>query len=207
MQANAATRQEIGRWLAGLWLQEMDLATLDLYRGDAGKSFLHTLDDIPALSGLVTALREEAARDARPETVRLDLAAAYGQLFLTGGPRSVPLYASAYLSDRGLLMQETARQTSAVLEQLGLCVPPGFNEPADHIGIQLGILAELAVTTVPDVQDEQTFLRDHLLPWVPTLAALCTRLSPVPLYRELGTATLGWLRFVEVRSTREQPGV
>lgn len=190
-------RQEIGRWLAGLYLRELDAPTLALYRSPEGARALDRLDSVPPLTQLVGALRDIAADPADPERLRLDLAAAYGRLFLTGGPRSVPLFASAFLSERGLLMQAPAQQAAKDLAQLGLVPPEGFREPADHIGIQLSLLAELAVAGPAGDLTEAGFLADRLLPWVPTFAALCARLATVPLYRELGPATLGWLRALE----------
>lgn len=199
MDVSAEDRQQIDRWLAGLFLRELDGPAIALYRSAEGTALLDDLGAVPALAPLVAALRETIGGAGDPETLRLDLAAAYGRLFLTGGPRSVPLFASAYLNERGLLMQEPTRQTEAILHRLGMTPPPDFREPADHIGIQLGILAELAGGDGADGLTEADYVTDHMLSWVPTLAALCTRLAPVPLYRELGQSTLAWLRDVQAQ--------
>ncbi|RYH11608.1 molecular chaperone [Tropicimonas sp. IMCC6043] len=199
MTVSTEDRQQIDRWLAGLFLGEVDREAIDLYRGADGAALLDQLAALPSLAPLVAALRETVCTDQDPDSLRLDLAAAYGKLFLTGGPRAVPLFASAYLSERGLLMQEPARQSAVVLSQLDMSPPPGFREPLDHIGIELNILAELAGGRGDAGLTEASYLRDHLLTWVPTLAALCARLAPIPLYRELGPATLAWLRAVETQ--------
>lgn len=199
MEPSAEDRQQIDRWLAGFFLKELDQASIELYRGAEGADVLDRLALVPALRPLAETLRSTVAATGDPETLRLDLAAAYGRLFLTGGPRSVPLHASAYLSDRGLLNQEPTRETAAILDKLGLTAPPGFREPVDHIGLQLAILGELAGGAQADGLSEAVYLRDHLLTWVPTLAALCAQLSPQPLYRDLGTATLAWLRAVDAQ--------
>lgn len=204
MQTNPEERQEIGRWLAGFFLEELDEAKIRFYRSDAGHAALSNLRRFPVLDGLTDALEALADDTTDVGTVRLDLAAAYGRLFLVGGPRSVPLHASTYLSERGLLMQGPEREAEAILGRLGLSVPPGFREPADHVGILLNVLAELATERGETLPDERSYLTGHLLTWVPTLAALCGRLSPVPLYRELGTATLGWLRQLEADLSAEQ---
>ena len=197
MAMDAADRRDIGRWLAGLFLRELDAEALALYRSAEADELLDLLGNVAPLAPLVEALRTSVHAADDPETLRLDLAAAYGRVFLTGGPKAVPLHASAYLSERALLMQGPAQETLQALETLGLSLPEGFREPADHVGIQLLILAELAERMAPDGLDEATYLETRLLPYVPTLAALCSKLAPVALYRELGAATLGWLRLVQ----------
>ncbi|SFC62257.1 TorD/DmsD family molecular chaperone [Tropicimonas isoalkanivorans] len=197
MELTSEDRKQIDRWLAGFFLREPDAASIQLYRSEEGTALLDQLAKVPALEPLVSTMRATFAPPVDPETLRLDLAAAYGRLFLTGGPRGVPLHASAYLSERGLLNQAPTRETAAILASLGLTAPPGFKEPVDHIGLQLSILAELAGGAEADGLSEEAYLRSHLLTWVPTLAALCAQRSTVPFYRDLATSALAWLRAVE----------
>jgi TorA-specific chaperone len=199
MEPTAEDRKQIDRWLAGFFLREPDAASIELYQSEEGIALLDQLAKVPALEPLVATMRATFTPFVDPETLRLDLAAAYGRLFLTGGPRGVPLHASAYLSERGLLNQAPTRETAAILASLGLTAPPGFKEPVDHVGLQLSILGELAGGAEADGLSEDTYLRTHLLTWVPTLASLCAQRSTVALYRELATATLAWLRAVETQ--------
>ena len=204
MHLDATDRQEINRWLAGMFLKELDQSALDLYRGTEGEALLDQLASVPALRPLVDELRSTIAGEFDTEVLRLDLAAAYGRLFLTGGPRAVPLHASAYLSENGLLMQAPAKDSAEILAQLGLVCPPGFREPADHIGIQLNILAEFAGGAKAEGLSEMAFLETRMMTWLPTFAALCARLPPVPFYSELGTATLNWLRATQAQLASEE---
>ena len=198
----AEDRREINRWLANLYLTEVDGDAIALYRGREGSRFLTQLGAVAPLVPLVESLRGTLAGEGDPEALRLDLAVAYSRLFLVGGPQAVPPYASAYLSPKGLLMQHPVTQTEAVLARLGLTAAQGLNEPADHIGVQLGILAELAGR--PEAEAE--FLQEHLLTWVPAFATLCARQAPVPLYRDLARATLAWLRALEGQLAAERAG-
>ena len=196
----AEDRREINRWLANLYLSEIDRPAIELYRGPEGSRLLAQLGSLAALAPLADSIGTVMAGERDPEVLRLDLAAAYSRLFLIGGPRTVPPYASAYLSQNGLLMQHPVTETEAVLARLGLTTAQGLKEPADHIGVQLSILSELAGR--PDAEAE--FLAGHLLTWVPTFTALCAQLAPVPLYRELARATLGWLRALEGQLAAER---
>lgn len=204
MHPNAQERQEIDRWLAGLFLAELDEDTLRMYRSAEGTAALDRLERFAPLADLVGALREIASDPAEVGEIRLDLATAYGRLFLVGGPRSVPLHASAYLSDKGRLMQAPAREAEEMLSALDLSLPPGFHEPADHVGVHFSILAELATADRPDLPGETAYIKTRMLTWLPTLAALCRKLSSVPLYRELGPASLAWLRLLESQPEPEK---
>lgn len=184
------------RWLAGLFLAPPDAPGLAGYRGPEGRALLDRLSLVPALAPPVAELRELSGPDARLEEAAGRLAAAHSAAFLVGGRRSAPPYASVWLSERGLLYQEPAREMTRLLAAADLSLPDDVPEPPDHIGFQLNFLAELderrrAGREAPMAPD--AFVRDHLLTWLPQFATACSRLREPLLYAALAAATIAYL--------------
>lgn len=84
------------------------------------------------------------AADADAETLRIDLAADYNQLFLGMSAHPVAPYESVYTSDEGLMMQEARDNVLRAYQQWGLRVPDSFDLPEDHIALELEFMACLA---------------------------------------------------------------
>ncbi len=184
------------RWLAGLFLAPPDAAALAAYRGPEGSALLDHLSAVPALAPPASELRALSATGSDLQEAAARLGAAYAAAFLVGGRRSAPPYASVWLSERGLLYQEPAREMTRLLAAAGLSLPEEVPEPPDHVGFQLNFLAELdALHSVG--QDApltpQAFIDAHLLTWLPDFAAACARLREPLLYAALAKATLDYL--------------
>jgi len=192
--ASHSTRAQIYRWLSTLFAREIDQETLDLYRHGAGQVLLKALSKVPALQPEVKTLQRLLAQEDDTAVYAVDLAGAYGFLFLgAGGPQSVPPYESVYTSQKGSMYQEAERQTLEMLKECGLGVSRDIHEPTDHIAIQLelmGRLAELSVeASQTDAQragvliiQQKRFLEEHLLKWVPEFSAHCAEHDPSGFY-------------------------
>ncbi len=167
------------RWIAGLFLAPPDADALATYQSDEGQSLLDALADVPAMALPVVDLSKLTAPGSDLTETASRLASAHSAAFLVGGRRSAPPYASVWLSPRGLMYQEPARDMTRLLAALELSLPENVPEPPDHIGFQLNLLAELderarAGAAVPITPDD--FIRKHMLDWVPQFASACAGL-------------------------------
>ncbi len=190
-------RIRLYRWLSTLFSKEIDRKTLELYRQGPGEQFLKELSTFPALEPEVRALQRLLGEINDTNDYALELAGAYGFLFLgAGGPQSVPPYESVYTSESGSMFQEAERQTREILEEHGLSISKDVREPADHIAIQLELMARFAEifaeTESTDaeragvlIMQQKTFLEDHLLNWVPAFSAYCVEHDPNGFYGAL----------------------
>jgi TorA specific chaperone len=184
------------RWIAGLFLAPPDRAALALYREPAGEALLAALETEPALAAPLQQLREMTAPGADLAAAADRLATAHSGAFLVGGHRSAPPYASVWLSPRGLLYQEPAREMNRLLAAVDLGLPDDVSEPPDHLSFQLNLLAELEErgkdgTALPI--SPQVFLRDQVLSWLPDFAAACEGLREPFFYGGLAAALNDYL--------------
>ena len=184
------------RWMAGLFLAPPDADALADYRGPEGQSLLDRLAADPALSLPANDLRALTSPGSDLAAAADRLATAHAGAFLVGGRRSAPPYASVWLSPRGLLYQEPAREMTRLLAAAGLSLPDDVPEPPDHIGFQLNLLADLdererAGTPLP-IAPEQ-FISSHLMPWLPQFATACAALREPFFYAGLAAALNSYL--------------
>ncbi len=137
----------------------------------------------------------DAAEDER--AVRRD----HRRLFVGPGPLLAPPYESVHLSVDRLVFEEQTRQVRAVYARHGLAAPRLDRDPDDHIGLELDLLANLAVramdaleaedpTASAEIQEaKRAFLADHLLRWAPGLMHTIEEQADTAFYR--GVAALG----------------
>ena len=184
----AADMPVLCRWAAGLLLVAPDADGLAAYRTPEGRALLDRLCADAALAPVGATLAGLTAPDADLAAGARRIEMAHSRAFLMGGFRAIPPYASVWLSPRGLLWQEPARDMARLLAACGLSVDPSTPEPPDHLAIQLNLLAmlieaETAGTPVPIPAAE--FARDHMLTWLPMLGDACDRLQDPFLYPDL----------------------
>lgn len=185
------------RWLAQFFLCPPSLPTLERYRGMDGRRYLAVCKAIPALTPAATMIETMVAPSADLAEEQARFASAFSQAFDVGGPRSAPPYASVYLSERGLLYQQPTRDMNRVLDGLRMVLPDGVNEPADHIGIQLNVAAELCDREregQPVPLAKTVFLETHVLSWLPAFVARCEALPDPTLIGGLARAVLNLVR-------------
>jgi TorA maturation chaperone TorD len=110
---------------------------------------------------------------------RTELIVEYSRLFLTGRQSGVHPFESVYTSEQGLMMQQARDEVLAAYREEGLVRTDAFNEPEDHLAIELDFMASLCQKTAGELEcgrteaalallDKQAaFLQEHLLVWVP----------------------------------------
>lgn len=124
----------------------------------------------------------EKVQASEIEQVRVDLGAEYIALMLSGRKSGVSPFESVYTSKDHILMADARDQVVALYQAEGLDRVGQFREPEDHLAIELefmGYLCEQAAEALDRgeleltrsyLEKQGTFLRDHLLVWVPEFA-------------------------------------
>jgi len=157
-------------WLAGVFATPPSVATIDSYRNGLGSLLLEALNWEPAC-GKGAAIMQRAfihGEDAEAATRRFSTA--FTQLFEgVGGPRTVSPFESAHVSPSGRLFQASSVAMKRRLRQAQLTPSTGDREPADHLSIELALLARLMRRDASE-GEQLALLNDHLLVWVPGFA-------------------------------------
>ncbi|MET1412011.1 molecular chaperone TorD family protein [Roseibium sp. HPY-6] len=170
--------ETLSRGIAYRWLAQFFLCppALETYCNPEGQAFLSSCKTLPELAPCARLLEDMTAPTTDLEAAQARLTRAHNKAFAVGSSLSAPLYASVYLSERGLLFQQPARDMNRLLAKLGLSVPGTLNEPPDHLGIQLQVAAELcdrALSGNPCPVTAAHFLGDYVLTWLPHLLERC----------------------------------
>jgi len=134
-----------------------------------------------------------------------DLAVDYAKLFYGAGIVDARLaaypYESVYTSERRLTMQDARDDMFKLLQNKDLGVQKGFDIPEDHLFIQLELMAFMCKETLNSIEDNETetaqrliedqqdFIKDHLMNWVPNLSEDIHKFALTDFYRGLATVT------------------
>ncbi len=176
-------RALVYNWFSTLYAAEVPQCLLNSYlAGEAtplfeGFSALGFGDEGQRLENALDALREV-------EAAHLELAADFAQLFLLDGKTGALPYASAYDTEQTRLFGPAEARMRAFLANASLAVEDEFKEPADHIAIYLAVMAQLieqhsnASDTATAAYDQEAFLQDALLGWIPVFNARNQQASP-----------------------------
>ena len=139
--------------------------------------------DDPALAEGFAALKADLA-DADDAALE-QLAVAFNRVFYGMGPRTAQKafpYESVYTSEGGLMMQEAYSAVVALYRAAGFAKDPGFTEPEDHLAVELAFMARLCERACEALREgdeaaaetafveQLSFVREHLLNWVPAFA-------------------------------------
>lgn len=186
-------------FFASLYAAELEQSGLDsLVRGE-GWQLLQGLAQEPELTKVCSALQQALQDLAEQSDALLLLRAQFTQLFLLDYKSAAPPYASVYSSSEHLLFQEPHRLMSDLLANQGLEVSSGFNEPADHLAIELDYLGNLILRGLEQpfsqaLQEQLDFIDHQLLSWYPDFAARVLQLEAKGVYPALTKLLGGFLR-------------
>jgi len=132
------------------------------------------------------------------DQVVAELAADFAGLFLNASVHSVHPYESVYTSPERLLMQDARDQVRKIYKTHGLGLSGEWNEPEDHIALELEFMSRLCARIAEsyeksdsknfrlDCKAQRDFLTDHLLRWAPQFCEDLACASTTDLYRALG---------------------
>ncbi|HIW76264.1 MULTISPECIES: TorD/DmsD family molecular chaperone [Gordonibacter] len=190
-----------------------------LFRVEVDEAYLGELEQMrfPASTG--TENLDEGYRliarylsGSRESTV-LDLAVDYTRTFIGNGIVAKGLsahsaaypYESVYTSEKRLLMQEARDQVLAIYRAAGLAKQDSWHDGEDHLALELEymqVMANRAAERLEAADEEgavellsaqEEFLRAHLTPWVPQLAADMRTFAKTDFYRGLASLAEGYL--------------
>jgi anaerobic sulfite reductase subunit A len=153
-------------------------------------------------------LLEEFTKDldsSHLEEIQVELAADYASLFLSAGKMPAHPFESVYTSKKKLLMQEAWDEVVAEYRKEGLDKTKEFNEPEDHIAIELEFMSYLCQKTIDSLnksdsastsmylEKQISFLEKHLMNWVPTFCSDIEKYAKSEFYRLVAKLTLDFL--------------
>lgn len=163
---------------------------------------LEVQPDAPPALGHGLARMQSAARTPRAAEA---LGEEFTRLFLGPGEVLVPPFASCYLADEGLVMQEATVQARLAYARADLVVERLYSEPDDHIAVEWEFLYALAVRAAgalarDDDRDapqwlawHDDFLTAHVLRWMPRLCQRLIDATSNPFFIGLALVTEGIL--------------
>ncbi|WP_220719918.1 molecular chaperone TorD [Agarivorans litoreus] len=186
-------RASIYWWFATVFTKELDKQQLASYTSGEGAQLLKQLADTAELSSAVTMIKNHLAKLSAFKHPELELAADFCQQFLSDSKVGAPPYASVYLSANKLMFQEPHEKMRALLVSQGLQVDPNFNEPADHLAIQLDYLGNLILREAP-AQQQADFINQHLLCWLPLWLDTLRKVSKGGFYQGFAELLVGYLK-------------
>ncbi len=128
---------------------------------------------------------EELMREGSCVPLR-DLHLEYTRLFLGPAAFEAPAWGSVYLDRSQVVFGTSTLELRSWMRANGIAITDGKNEPEDHIGKMLVLLAWLAGEK-PELVDE--FLGEHLMPWAPRFIDRLEADSRQPFYTALGRLT------------------
>lgn len=184
-------RAEIYWWLSSLFARELTPEEIEAYHSPEIRSFLSGLGENQNLKPSVDKLIDALNRLQDREDVHLELAADYCELFLTTDKTGALPYASMYIGEAKLLNDKPAKEMADLMQSKGIDVKEGFNEPADHVAIELDFLGNMIIRSneleklehINDALLEQKeFIEKYLLSWFPQFSKKCVQLDEFGFY-------------------------
>lgn len=155
-------------WLSGLFAEAPSPEAIAFWRSPAvGARIAQLAADADLAEGL-GAMRAAWETHEDPGAVAARLGHTFGRLFLgLAGPETISPYESAQRFGR--LFQAPASEMAALVAAHDLSVAETTREPADHLAIELALMARLVATDHPD----RAVLADRLAAWVPGFRDQC----------------------------------
>ncbi|NTU89677.1 MAG: molecular chaperone TorD family protein [Actinobacteria bacterium] len=142
------------------------------------------------------------------ERTLTELAVDYTRVFIGHGINAFSAaypYESVHTSARRLLMQGARDDVLALYRAAGITQNSSWKDAEDHLALELEFEQILAIRTLEALEqgdedkavslllEQYNFLQDHLINWVPMLAADMERFAKTDFYKALGLITLGFL--------------
>lgn len=142
-----------------------------------------------------------------------DLAVDYAKAFLGAGIAKGDVaypYESVYTSPERLVMQDARDQVVAIYRSKGLNGAQGLDVPEDHVALELEFMVHLcheaqdaiAASDWPAVsaslKEQESFLRQHLLNWIPDFCTDVQKCAETEFYQAAAKITNGYLRMEQV---------
>ncbi|MGF1761484.1 molecular chaperone TorD [Photobacterium sagamiensis] len=175
-------RAEIYWWMSSLLSRELTEDDITEYHGGEMLTFLSGLGMTQELKQPVEAFRDALNRLEIREDTQLELAADFCGLFLSTPKSGALPYASMYVGESGLLNDKPAQDMNKLMEEYSIAQRKEFNEPADHVAVELDFMGNLIILANHQENEEKAetvmqaqldFINTMLLNWLPAFAKSC----------------------------------
>jgi len=135
------------------------------------------------------------------EEVKVD----YVRLLVGTEDFNTPPWESVYFNDERMIFQEETLKVRAWYRRFGLASEKLYNEPDDHIALEISFIAHLASLSLEAINanDQSTFektlmaqhdfLEEHLLQWAPTWCTLLYENARTDFYKGVALLLQGVL--------------
>ena len=175
-------RAEIYWWMSSLFARELSEADLHEYHGGEMYTFLSGLGMTEELKAPVDNFRAAITKSNARSDEQLELAADFCGLFLSTPKSGALPYASMYVGKTGLLNDKPAQEMHELMASFDIAQRKEFNEPADHLAIELDFMGNLIILGNQQQTEEQrealmqsqlSFINTMLLNWLPLFTKEC----------------------------------
>ena len=134
-----------------------------------------------------------------------DLAVDFASIFLGHGRSSAHPYESVYLGKEKVVMEKPRNQVAKIYADEGFQKTAEFNEPEDHVAIELEFMACLCQKVInklkigdikgaiETLEIQENFFKNHLGAWVPCFCSDVIRSAELDYYRAIAQITRGFL--------------
>ncbi len=184
-------RAEIYWWLSSIFAKELTNKDLEAYHSPEIRSFLTGLSENEALKPSIEKLVDSLNRLQDRQDAQLELAADFCGLFLTTDKSGALPYASMYIGKSGLLNDVPAQEMQQLMQNKGVDVQQGLNEPADHVAIELDFLGNMIIRSNEleklehideALLEQKAFIEKYLLSWLPKFSDKCSQFDEFGFY-------------------------
>jgi TorA maturation chaperone TorD len=160
--------------------------------------------DVLAGLALLQAWMEES-HGGMPDDAFDALRSDYTSLFIGPGKVLAPPWESVYFNDARMVFQEQTLEVRTWYRRFGLEAEKLYQEPDDHIGLELAFLAHLARLGVQALErhdqaafddllsSQRAFLSQHPLKWGPPWCSQVAQQARTAFYRGIALLTRGML--------------
>lgn len=191
-------RRELYRLLGRIYLLEFEESQIEALKNMA---FPDIQGDTAAEFNLAEgyALVKQYLADQSKENAQIaeDLAVDYAQIFLSAGDqsgKSAYPYESVYTDGARQIYGETTTKVEKILGEAGLKLREDmFKVYEDHIGVELEYMANLIEQGDKTLDEQKSFLKEHLLNWYGSFTSDVVRYATTDFYKGWAKITNGFL--------------
>ncbi len=194
-------RAEFYWWMSSLFSKELTQEDLNIYFGDDMAQYLSMLAMTPELKHAIATFQELLLKQKTRHDGQLELAADFCGLFLSTPKTGSLPYASIYIGTTGLLNDKPAQEMGNWLQRFEIAQRKDFNEPLDHLSIQLDFMGNLIVLANHEneekqesmMKEQETFLESMLMTWLPAFQKELATFDQFGFYKAAGALLLTFI--------------
>ena len=137
-------RAQVYWWFSSLFAKELTDQQIEALNSDDGRVFLQGFSEIESMNSSIELFKEKLQLVLKREDAQLELAADFAQAFLASHHTSALPFASVYMNEKGLLMQEPTHRMEKWLAEQNMQLASEAEAP-DHLALELDFLGNLAI--------------------------------------------------------------